>query len=38
MTWPLQPIIFHKRQTSLSRYFTIEGKIAPADLLPQKAK
>jgi len=27
MTWPLQPIMFHKRQNSLSRYFASEGKI-----------
>jgi len=38
MTSPLQPTIFHKRQNSLSRYFASEGKIASADILPQKAK
>jgi len=28
MICPLQPITFHKRQNSLSRYFASEGKIA----------
>jgi len=35
---PLQPIMFHKRQNSLSRYFASEGKIAMEDILPQEAK
>jgi len=30
--------MFHKRQNSLNRYFASEGKIAPAEILPQKAK
>ena len=33
MTWPLQPIIFHKRQNSLGRYFASEGNIASAHTL-----
>jgi len=32
MTCPLQPVIFHKRQCNLSRYFTSEGKIALGDI------
>jgi len=33
-----QPIMFHKRQNSISRYFASEGKIANKDILPQEAK
>jgi len=38
MTSPLQPIVFHKRQNNLSRYFASEGKIALGDILPQETK
>jgi len=38
MTCPLQPIMFHKSQNSLSRYFASEGKIALGDILPQETK
>jgi len=38
MTCPLQPIMFHKTQNSLSRYFASDGKIAFADILPQETK
>ena len=40
MTCPLQPIMFHKRQNSLSlsRYFASEGKIALVDILPRETK
>jgi len=38
MICPLQPIMFHKRQNSLSRYFASEGKIALVDILPQETK
>jgi len=38
MICPLQPIMFHKRQNSLSRYFVSEGKIALGDILPQETK
>jgi len=38
MICPLQPIMFHKRQNSLSRYFASEGKIALGDILPYKTK
>jgi len=37
MTCPLQPIMFLKRQHSLSRYFASEG-IAVGDILPQETK
>jgi len=30
--------MFYQRQNSLISYFASEGKIAPADILPQKAK
>jgi len=35
---PLQPIMFHKRKISLSRYFASEGKIVLGDILPQETK
>jgi len=38
MICPLQPIMFNKRQTSLSRYFASEGKIALGHILPQETK
>jgi len=38
MICPLQPIMFHKRQNSLSRYFASEDKIALGEILPQEAK
>jgi len=38
MTCPLQPIMFHKRQNSLSRYVASEGKIALGDIFPQETK
>jgi len=41
MICPLQPIMFHKRQNSLSRYSASEGKnekIALGDILPQETK
>jgi len=38
MMCPLQPIMFHERQNSLSRYFAPEGKIALGDILPQETK
>ena len=34
MTWPLEPIMFHWRQNSLSRRSASEGKIAMEDILP----
>jgi len=38
MTQPLQPIMFHKRQNSLCRYFALEDEIAMEGILPQEAK
>jgi len=38
MRYPLQPIMFHKRQNNLSIYFALAGKIALADILPQETK
>jgi len=38
MICPLQPIMFHKMQNSLSRYFASEGKTALGDILPQETK
>jgi len=38
MIRPLQPIMFHKRQNSLSRHFASEGKIDLGDTLPQETK
>jgi len=38
MICPLQPIMFHKRQNSPSRYFASESKIAFGDILPQETK
>ena len=38
MTWPMQPITFHKWENSLSRYFATEGKIGMEDILPQETK
>jgi len=36
MTFPLQTIMFHKRQNSLSRYFASVSKIDLGDILHQE--
>ena len=36
MTWPLQTIMCHKKQNSLSRYFASEDKITPTNILPHE--
>jgi len=38
MICPLQPIMFHKKQNSLNRYFASEGNIGHGDILPQETK
>jgi len=38
VTCPLQPIMFHKRQNSLRRYFASESKRALRDILAQETK
>jgi len=38
MISPFQPIMFHKKQNILSRYFASSGKIALGDILPQETK
>jgi len=38
MTCSLQPVMFHKRENSLSRYFASAGKLTLGDTLPQETK